>query len=213
MTEIRALREQIVGYGRSLFDRGLTAGSSGNISVRVDDGWLMTPTNSSLGRLEASSLSHLRSDGTLVAGDPPTKEALLHRAVYRVRGDAGAVVHLHSHWSVAVSVHADVDTANVLPPLTPYQVMKVGRLPLVPYFRPGDPAVALAISDLARTHAAVLLANHGPVVAAESLDAAVNAIEELEATAKLFLSLSGRNVRHLTDAQLDKLRSVFGVAW
>ena len=207
------LREQICRLGRSIFDRGLTAGSSGNISVRVDDGWLSTPTNVSLGRLDPARLSRLDAQGRLVSGDRPTKELPLHLSVYEVRKPANAIVHLHSTYSVAVSVLQNVDAANAIPPLTAYYVMKVGRLPVVPYHRPGDPNVAGAIRALADRHAAVLLANHGPVVSGASLDDAVNAIEELEETAKLFLTLGDRPVRALDDAQIDELRRVFGAQW
>lgn len=207
------VREQICQLGRSIFDRGLTAGSSGNISVRVDDGWLSTPTNVSLGRLDPARLSRLDAQGRLVSGDRPTKELPLHLSVYEVRKPANAIVHLHSTYSVAVSVLQNVDAANAIPPLTAYYVMKVGRLPVVPYHRPGDPNVAGAIRALAERHAAVLLANHGPVVSGASLDDAVNAIEELEETAKLFLTLGDRPVRALDDAQIDELRRVFGAQW
>ena len=212
MTESK-LREQICEFGRSIFDRGLTAGSSGNISVRLDDGWLMTPTNASLGRLDPARLSKIDNQGKLVSGDPPTKEVPLHLSVYEVRPPAAAIVHLHSLYSVAVSVLKNVDPKNAIPPLTPYYVMKIGRLPVVPYHRPGDPKVADAIRSLADRHAAVLLANHGPVVSGPSLDGAVNAIEELEETAKLFLTLGERPVRALDEAQIDELRRVFGVEW
>ncbi len=207
------LREQLCEFGRSLFERGLTAGSSGNLSVQLDDGWLMTPTGVSLGRLDPARLSRLGPDGRLMDGDPPTKESPLHTAVYARRGSARAIVHLHSTYSVAVSLLRDVDPANVLPALTPYYVMKIGRLPLVPYHRPGDPRVAEAIRDLAGEHAAVLLANHGPVVSGDSLEAAVNAIEELEETARLFLTLDGKPIRTLTEAQIDELRQHFGANW
>lgn len=210
--EIR-LREQLCEFGRSLFERGLTAGSSGNLSVQLEDGWLMTPTGVSLGRLDPARLSRLGADGRLLDGDPATKEAPLHTAVYERRGRARAIVHLHSTHSVAVSLLRDVDPANVMPALTPYYVMKVGRLPLVPYHRPGDPRVADAIRELAGEHAAVLLANHGPVVSGDSLEAAVNAIEELEETAKLFLTLDGKPIRTLTEAQIDELRHHFGAHW
>lgn len=207
------LREQLCELGRSMFERGLTAGSSGNLSVQLADGWLMTPTNVSLGRLDPARLSRLDAAGRLIGGDPPTKEAPLHTAVYERRGQARAIVHLHSTYSVAVSLLRDVDPANVIPALTPYYVMKVGRLPLVPYHRPGDPRVADAIRDLAGEHAAVLLANHGPVVSGDSLEAAVNAIEELEETARLFLTLDGKPVRTLTEEQIDELRRHFGARW
>jgi ribulose-5-phosphate 4-epimerase/fuculose-1-phosphate aldolase len=197
--------ERIAHFGKSIFDRGLTAGTSGNISVKVANGWLMTPTNSSLGDLDPSSLSRLDFDGKLVAGRQPTKEAFLHRAMYDMREDCAAVVHLHSTHSVAVSCLADIDSHNVLPPITAYYAMKIGTLPLIPYFKPGDLKLADAVRALAGKHHAVLLANHGPVVAGTSLDAAVAAIEELEETAKLFLLLDGHRVRHLTPQQLEEL--------
>jgi 3-dehydro-4-phosphotetronate decarboxylase len=199
------LREEICRLGASLFTRGLTFGSAGNISVRVEDGWLMTPTNVSLGGLDPARLAKLDTAGKLVSGDPPTKEAFLHRAMYEERPQAGAVVHLHSTYSVAVSSLAEVDTDNVLPPITAYYVMRVGRLPLVPYHPPGDLSLANAVRRLAGKHHAVLLANHGPVVAGTSLDAATNAIEELEETAKLFLILRGSKLRLLTNEQVAAL--------
>lgn len=200
------LREEICRLGESLFTRGLTFGSAGNISARLEDGWLMTPTNFSLGGLDPARLAKLDANGKLVSGEPPTKETFLHRAMYSERPQAGAVVHLHSTYSVAVSALADVDAANVLPPITAYYVMRVGRLPLVGYYPPGDPALADAVQRLAGKHHAVLLANHGPVVAGSTLDAAANAIEELEETAKLFLLLRGSKVRLLTDEQVAALK-------
>ena len=200
------LREEICRLGESLFTRGLTFGSAGNISVRLEGGWLMTPTNVSLGRLDPARLAKLDANGKLVSGDPPTKETFLHRAMYSERPQATAVVHLHSTYSVAVSALADIDTANVLPPITAYYVMRVGRLPLVAYYPPGDLALADAVQRLAGKHHAVLLANHGPVVAGSTLDAAANAIEELEETAKLFLLLRGSKVRLLTNEQVAALK-------
>lgn len=200
------LREQITLYGKSLFDRGLTMGSSGNISVRVDDGWLMTPTNACLGRLDPAAISKLDASGNHVSGDAPTKEGFLHRAVYGERPDAGAIVHLHSTHSVAVSCLPDIDPRDVLPPLTAYYVMRIGTLPLVPYYPPGDAILADAVRGLAGRHSAVLLANHGPVVAGKNLEAALYATEELEETAKLHLLLHGRNPRCLTPEQVAELR-------
>jgi len=205
MTEA-TLREAIVRFGRSMFERGLTFGSSGNISARLDDGWLMTPTNVALDRLDPARLSKLDAGGKLVSGDAPTKESVLHIAMYRERAGAKAVVHLHSTHSVAVSCLADVDAADVLPPVTAYYVMRVGSLPLVPYYPPGDPDLAEAVRKLAGKHPAVLLANHGPVVAGGSLEAAVNAIEELEETARLFLLLRGEKTRWLTREQVAEVR-------
>src|SRR5438309_1252476 len=205
MSDAKA-REAICEIGASIFNRGLTAGSSGNISVRTEEGWLMTPTNASLGRLDPARLSKLDDNGRLVAGDPPTKESFLHRVMYEERDDIGAVVHLHSTHSVAVSCLAEIDPEDVLPPITAYYVMRVGRLPLVPYFRPGDLALAEAVRGFAGKHHAVLLANHGPVVAGANLDAAVNAIEELEETAKLYLLLRGAETRYLTRSQIMELQ-------
>jgi len=207
----QTLRERIVFHGRSLFDRGLAAGSSGNISVRLDDGWLLTPTDSCLGQLDAARLSKLDWQGRLISGDLPSKEAFLHRAMYEERAHANAIVHLHSTYSAAVSCIDGLDTASCLPALTPYFVMKVGRLPLIPYHRPGDPTLAEAIRGLARSHAALLLANHGPIVSGASLEAAVYATEELEETAKLFLLLRNFPIRTLTDSQIDELQSAIRV--
>jgi 3-dehydro-4-phosphotetronate decarboxylase len=208
MSEVR-IREEIVRFARSLFERGLTPGSSGNISVRLADGWIVTPTNASLGFLDPARLSRLDAAGRLVSGDAPTKEIPLHAALYETRGRAGAIVHLHSTHAVAVSVLPEVDPADVLPALTAYYVMRVGRTALVPYYRPGDPAVADAIRGLAGKYAAVLLANHGPVVAGESLEAAVFATEELEETARLHLLLRGLNPRLLSPGQLADLKAHF----
>lgn len=209
MNESKA-REDIVSFGRSLFDRGLTGGSSGNISVRLTDGWLMTPTNASLGRLDPARIAKLDGDGNLLSGDPASKEVFLHQAMYDGRPDEGAIVHLHSTYSVAVSCLPDTDPAAAVPPLTAYFVMKIGRLPLIPYYRPGDKSLGDAIRGLAGRHAAVLLANHGPVVAGKSLAAAVYATEELEETCKLHLLLRGHNPRCLTHEQVEDLKRTFG---
>ena len=203
------VRDSLVAAARSMFERRLTFGSSGNISVKVDGGWLMTPTNVSLGALDPAALSKLDASGKHVAGDAPTKESFLHLAMYRERANAGAVVHLHSTHSVAVSCLDGIDHDDVLPPITAYYVMRVGKLPLIPYFAPGDPTLGEAVGKVAAKHSAVLLANHGPVVAGSSLSAAVNAIEELEETARLFLLLHGRPTRYLTPEQVADLRKRF----
>jgi ribulose-5-phosphate 4-epimerase/fuculose-1-phosphate aldolase len=201
------LRELICTTGASLFNRGLTHGSTGNISLALPDGgWLMTPTGSSLGTLDPARLSHLDATGRLVGGDKPTKEAFLHRVMYGARAGTGAVVHLHSTYSVAVSCIHGIDPANCLPPITAYYVMRVGTLPLVPYFPPGDEALAEAVARVADKHRAVLLANHGPVVAGGSLSAAQDAIEELEETARLFLMLRTERVRTLTPGEVAELQ-------
>jgi len=196
------LREQICELGRSIFDRGLTHGSTGNISARCPDGWLLTPTGSSLGKLDPSGLSKLDWNGKHLSGDPPSKENFLHLAMYQEQARNQAVIHLHSTHSVAVSVLADLNPDNLLPPLTAYYVMRIGTLPLVPYYAPGDLALAEAVRGYAGRHQAMLLANHGPVVSGTSLSATADAIEELEATAKLYLLVHGHRIRSLTPAQV-----------
>jgi len=203
------LREEICTLGRSLFERGLTPGSSGNISVRLDDGWLMTPTNACLGRLDPARLSKLDLHGTLVSGAKPTKEAFLHTSMYAQRPGAGAIVHLHSTHAVAVSVLADLDPEEPIPPITAYYVMKIGRLALVPYYAPGDAALADAVREVAGRHHAVLLANHGPVIAGKDLETAVYATEELEETAKLYLMLRGERLKLLSRAEVAALQDRF----
>jgi ribulose-5-phosphate 4-epimerase/fuculose-1-phosphate aldolase len=198
-------RDLMVELAASMYARGLTFGASGNLSVKVDGGWLMTPTDSSMGTLDPARLSLLDEAGNLVSGDPPTKESVLHMAVYGERPKTGAVVHLHSTHSVAVSCLADIDREDVLPPITAYYVMKVGKLPLLPYFAPGAPELADAVRVAAANHHAVLLANHGPVVAGKSLRDAVYATEELEETAKLFLLLRGSQTRFLTPIEVAAL--------
>ena len=196
-------------HGKSMFDRGLTAGSSGNISVRLPDGILITPTNSCLGRLDPDRITKLSTQGHVVSGDQPSKEAFLHQAMYRARGDEQAIVHLHSTYSVAVSCLEGLDAANVLPPITAYYVMRVGQLPLVPYFAPGDEQLAEAVEHASSAARSVLLSNHGPVTAGKSLTAAVAAIEELEETAKLFLLLRNESTRYLTNEQVTDLNQRF----
>lgn len=205
MNESR-LREEITTLGRSIHDRGLTHGSTGNISARCADGWLLTPTGSSLGRLDPGRIAKLDWSGKLVSGDAPSKENFLHLAMYEERPQSGAVIHLHSTHSVAVSVLADVNTADVLPPLTAYYVMRIGSLPLVPYYAPGDVALAGAVRKFASRHHAVLLANHGPVVGGSTLAAAADAVEELEATARLYLLLRGEPIRPLNAEQVAELK-------
>lgn len=204
-------RQLLVELAASLFARGFSVGSAGNISVRLDDGFLITPTNSSLGRLQADRISRLDADYRHIGGDKPSKEVFMHRAMYRARPDAGAVVHLHSTHATAVGCLPDVDPANPIPPLTPYFVMRVGRsMPIVEYYRPGDAAMEPAIHAAALGARAVLLANHGPVVSGKTLTDAVYAAEELEEAAKLFLMLRGSAPRLLTPGQVDDLLDTFG---
>jgi ribulose-5-phosphate 4-epimerase/fuculose-1-phosphate aldolase len=213
MTETK-LREQICAMAKSIFDRGLTGGASGNISVRTEDGGLLvTPTGSSFGALDPARLSRFDAAGRLVSGDKPTKEMPLHSAFYETRSVTGAVVHLHSCHSVALSMLPETDPDNMLPPLTPYSVMRLGKVLLLPYFRPGDPAMGDAVRGLAGKRSAVVLANHGPVVAGKDLEAAVYAMEELEETAKLAILLRGANPKMLDAAQVQDLVRTFDIEW
>ena len=208
------LRELICTLAKSMFDRGLTGGSSGNISARTADGGLLvTPTGTSFGRLDPARLSHFNAAGHLVSGDPPTKEMPLHAAFYDTRSQARAVVHLHCCHAVAWSLMPDADPDDFLPPLTPYSIMKLGRVKLLPYFRPGDAAMGQAVRGLAGKRSAVMLANHGPVVAGKDIEAACNAIEELEDTARLAMLMRGIPARRLTDAQVHDVVTHFDVEW
>ncbi|UWQ99053.1 aldolase [Rhodobacteraceae bacterium S2214] len=208
------LREQMCLLAKSLFDRGLTGGSTGNISARTDDGGLLvSPTGTSFGRLDPGRLSRFDAKGVLIAGDQPTKEMSLHSAFYDTRSSAGAVVHLHACHSVAWSMMPDADPDNFLPPLTPYAIMKLGKVKLLPFFMPGDPAMGDAVRGLAGKRSAVMLANHGPVVAGKDVEAACNAIEELEDTARLAMMMRGISARALTDAQVQDLVTKFDVEW
>lgn len=207
LSEETRLRDEIAEVGKSLFDRCFTFGSTGNISARLSNGeMLMTPTNASMGSLDPGRLSKFTAEGVHVAGDKPTKEAFLHQCMYCARESSSAVVHLHSTHAVAVSLIDGLDPNDVLPPLTAYYVMRVGRLPMAPYFPPGDVALAEAVRDRARDSHAVLLANHGPVVAGKTLREAQYATEELEETAKLFLMLRNEKIRPLTAQEVEALR-------
>ena len=202
------LREEICVLGKSMFDRGLTVGSSGNISARTEDGnWLMTPTNACLGRLDPARISLVDADGKTLAGDKPTKESFLHLSMYSERPNAGAIVHLHSTHCVAVSVLADIDPDEPIPPITAYFVMKIGKLALLPYYAPGDMSLANAVREVAGKHHAILLANHGPIVAGKNLQSAVYASEELEETAKLVLLLRGSKITVLNSDQVADLQA------
>lgn len=204
-----ASRDALVERGRSLYDRGYAHGSSGNLSVRIDGGILITPTGSSLGRLDPLKISRVDEAGKHVGGDPPSKEAFLHLAMYAERPGARAIVHLHCTCAVAISCLVHANPRDVLPPITAYYVMRVGKLPLIPYFKPGDRALAEAVRAEAKQHRAVLLANHGPVVSGKSLDEAVDNAEELEATAKLVLAIGERATRALSAAQVTELERSF----
>ena len=203
------IREEICRFSRSLFDRGYTHGTSGNVSVLLDDGrMIVTPTNVSLGHLDPNDLCLLDAEGRRIGGPAPTKELPLHTALYRTRGAARAVVHLHSTHSVAASMLPDLDPADVFPPLTAYYLMKVGRTVLLPYFRPGDPRIAEAIHELQGRYSSILLANHGPVVSGLSLGEAAAAIEEVEQTAKIYLLVGHCGPKLLNDEEATALRTI-----
>lgn len=207
MNEANKQKEDICRWAKSMFDRGLTCGASGNISARLSNGdLLVTPTGKSMGFLDPNDISHFNSDGVLVSGLNPTKEMPLHSAFYETRNQTGAVVHLHSTHSVALSLLPETDPEDVLPPLTAYSIMRVGKVKMLPFFVPGDPAMGDAVRGLAGKRSAVLLAHHGPIVAGKDLEAAVFAIEELEETAKLALLTHGLSPRLLTKEQQDLLR-------
>jgi len=207
-----AIREDLALLAKSLFDRGYSVGTAGNISVRLADGYLMTPTNSCLGRLDPARISKLAPDWSHLSGDKPSKEVFLHRAVLTARPEVGAVVHLHSTHATAISCLAPEGGDAEIPPLTPYFVMRIGRrLPCVAYYRPGDAAMEPAVHAAAKVAKALLLANHGPVVSGATLTEAVHAAEELEEAAKLALLLRDvPGVRRLTAAQVDDLLQTFG---
>ena len=214
MSAEAALREQICLLAKSLFDRGLTHGSTGNISARTEDGGLLvSPTGTSFGRLDPGRLSRFDAAGVHVDGDKPTKEMPLHTAFYDTRSAAGAVVHLHSCHSVALSMLPGADADNFLPPLTPYGIMKLGKVQLLPFFLPGDPAMGEAVRGLAGKRSAVMLANHGPVVAGKDVEAACNAIEELEDTARLALMTRGMGAQGLSEDQVRAVVTKFDVEW
>ncbi len=208
------LRQQICILAKSLFDRGLTHGSTGNISARTSDGGLLvSPTGTSFGRLDPARLSRFDANGTLISGDKPTKEMPLHSAFYDTRSTAGAVVHLHSCHSVAMSMMPDANEDNFLPPLTPYGIMKLGKVKLLPFFLPGDPAMGEAVRGLAGKRSAVMLANHGPVVAGKDVEAACNAVEELEETARLAMMMRHVDGAGLSAEQVQAVVREFNVEW
>ena len=204
------LRDTMVRLAGSLFDRGYSVGSAGNISAALPGGgFLMTPTNSSLGFLDPDRLSRLDADWAHVDGDKPSKEVFLHRAFYETRPGTGAVVHLHSTFATALSCLEKTDPEDCIPPLTPYVVMRVGTVKMVPYVHPGDAAAGDLIRGLNGDCAAVLLQNHGPVVSAKDLLSAVYAAEELEETAKLLVLLKQTRTRMLPPEIVAELKARF----
>lgn len=204
-----ALRAEMVALCRSMFERGLAHGSAGNVSARCGENILMSPTRSSLGRLSAETLSLVAPDGRHISGAPPTKEAALHLGMYAEWADAGAVVHLHSTYATVLSCLAETDPEDALPPITPYLVMRVGRVPLVPYHSPGSDALAQAVREKARHHRAVLMANHGFAIVGSSFEDAVANAEELEENAKLLVLTRGQQLRLLSPEAVAVLLAAF----
>ncbi|AMO96914.1 class II Aldolase and Adducin N-terminal domain protein [Collimonas fungivorans] len=208
----QALREEICETGASLYQRGYTVGAAGNISARLDDGWLITPTDACLGRLAPAQIAKVDLNGQWVSGDKPSKTLALHRAAYDNNPLMQAVVHTHSTSLVALTLAGVWHDSAVLPPITPYQVMKVGRIPLIPYCRPGDPQVAQQVSLLVTSVRGVLLERLGPVLWHESVLQAAYALEELEETARLWLMAKDKP-EPLSAEALDELYRVFGARW
>ncbi len=213
MRDEAALRDLLCVIAKSFFDRGMAVGTAGNISVRLDDGYLVTPTNGCLGRLEPARLSRLDADWRHVSGDKPTKELFMHRAFYETRATVEAVVHLHSTYATAVSMLPGAPALDPIPPVSPYYVMRVGHMPLVPYIRPGAEEIGHAIRAFEGRYSSVLLAHHGPVVAGKSLADAASAADELEETAKLHMLLLNQAPRSLTEAEIGDLVRTFKLDW
>jgi 3-dehydro-4-phosphotetronate decarboxylase len=223
MTHQDAQRLEIRRIGRSLFERGYVHATAGNISVRVDEadggGFLITPTDACLGFLEPEQLAWVDANGEQRSGARASKTLALHRRIYDVAPEARCVLHTHSTHLVALTLQGVWSPDDIVPPLTPYYVMKVGHVPLIPYHRPGDPAVADAVAQAITAAAqrgtplrAVMLDRLGPNVWGETPAQAMATLEELEETAKLWLMCHPKPVP-LDDAQIDELRRHFGARW
>lgn len=212
MSTEEQLREEICTVGKSLYERGYTVGSAGNISARLEDGWLITPTDACLGRLKPEEIAKVSKDGTWVSGNKPSKTLELHRQVYDRNPEVNGVVHTHSTSLVALTLAGVWKNDDILPPLTPYQIMKVGHIPLIAYQRPGSPDVAAQVAQLANDVRGVMLERLGPVVWESSVSKASFALEELEETAKLWM-MSNPKPAPLDEEAIEDLRRVFSVKW
>lgn len=212
MSTEEQLREEICTVGKSLYERGYTVGSAGNISARLEDGWLITPTDACLGRLKPEEIAKVSKDGTWVSGNKPSKTLELHRQVYDRNPEVNGVVHTHSTSLVALTLAGVWNKDDILPPLTPYQIMKVGHIPLIAYQRPGSPDVAAKVAQLANDVRGVMLERLGPVVWETSVSKASFALEELEETAKLWM-MSNPKPAPLDEEAIEDLRRVFSVKW
>lgn len=214
-----AAREEICRVGASLYARGYVHASAGNISVRLADGWLITPTDACLGTLDPARLARIGAGGEQTAGDRASKTLALHRRIYEAAPEARCVIHTHSSHLVALTLAGVWSEGDVLPPITPYFVMKVGHVPLIPYHRPGDPAVAelvaariAAMASRGTPIRAVMLERLGPNVWHRTPAEASAVLEELEETARLWLTTTPRPAP-LSEARIDELRTAFGASW
>lgn len=212
MNNEQQLREEIVWAGSSLYQRGYTVGTAGNISARLEDGWLITPTDACLGRLEAAKIAKVSTTGEWVSGDKPSKTLLLHRQVYDRNPQVNSVVHTHSTHLVGLTLQGVWQQSSILPPITPYQVMKVGRIPLIDYRRPGAAEVAEQVALLACEVRGVMLERLGPVLWGSSVATACAALEELEETARLWLQ-SAVKPQPLSEQAVAELCEVFSTRW
>lgn len=212
MSNEAQLREEICVVGKSLYERGYTVGSAGNISARLEDGWLITPTDACLGRLQPEEIAKVSKDGTWVSGSKPSKTLELHRQVYDRNPQVNGVIHTHSTSLVALTLAGVWSNDDILPPLTPYQIMKVGHIPLIAYQRPGSPDVAAQVALVANNVRGVMLERLGPVVWETSVSKASFALEELEETAKLWM-MSNPKASPLPEPAIEELRQVFSVKW
>jgi ribulose-5-phosphate 4-epimerase/fuculose-1-phosphate aldolase len=207
------LCQDLVQAGATLAGLGLSPGSCGNISVRIGDTVLMSPTGSDLASLDAGNLALLSIDGDVLGGPKASKEFPLHQAMYARYPEMTAVVHLHSPNAAALSCTQPWAPHSALPPITPYLVMRVGQVPLIPYAAPGNSTQGAYINSLDFDFSAVLLQNHGPLTAGSSVHQAVDAIIEIEEAAKLVLLLGERPARLLDDAEIAELTSAYGTTW
>jgi len=212
MDQEQQLREEICQIGAHLFHRGYTTGTAGNISARLADGWLITPTDACLGTLRPERIAKVSQQDEWLSGDKPSKTLLLHRQIYQRNTQAQAVVHTHSSHLVQLTLEGVWQPDAILPPITPYQVMKVGRIPLIPYHRPGHPEVAQQVADLATQVRGVMLERLGPVIWGSSVSAASYALEELEETARLWVNCTAKPAP-LTASAIEELCKHFKVTW
>ncbi len=207
-----ALREEICRVGHNLYQRGYTVGSAGNISARLDDGWLITPTDACLGTLQPEDIAKVNLDNAWISGAKPSKTLALHRQIYKNNTGVGGIVHTHSTHLVALTLNTIWQPQDILPPITPYQVMKVGHLPMIPYARPGSDSAALHVASLADQVRGVMLERLGPVIWESTVSKAAYVLEELEETAKLWL-MSSPKPSPLSDEAIQELIDTFGARW